>query len=167
MKNASIIALWLLVISGGILSGGAIYEAVVTLPLWFGSLPDSVTSWTRGSIQAPFFMVATQAWVLLSVAVFALSFAMPRPVRPWARIPGVIGAVIFVWTMVFFIPVLMKTQGNGGAGLSGEAITRYGLQWTHWNYLRVALLLGAWVVSIRALVIGSRPDAPSRVPGQL
>lgn len=165
-EPASIIALWLLVISGGVLSGGALYELVVTLPLWFGAVPDSVTAWEHGSIQAPFFMIVTNGWVLMSIAVFSLSFVMPHPVRLWARIPGVIGVVILIWTIAFFIPVLVKTQGNRGAGLSGDEITRYAVQWVHWNYVRLALLAGAWLVSIRALVMVSRREMSPRLRDQ-
>lgn len=158
MARASSIGLWLLVIFGGLLSGGALYELVVTLPLWFGALPASVTAWRHGVIQAPFFMIVTNGWALMSIVVFALSFAMPRPVRLWARIPGVLGVVTLVWTMVFFVPLLMKTQANRGAGLSGEEITRYATQWINWNYVRLGLVAGAWLASIRALVLASRSE---------
>lgn len=158
MARACDIGLWLLVIFGGLLSGGALYERVVTLPLWFGALPGSVTAWPHGSIQAPFFMVVTNGWALMSIVVFALSFAMPRPVRLWARIAGILGVVTLIWTMVFFVPLLVKTQANRGAGLSGEEITRYATQWIHWNYVRLMLVAGAWLASIRALVLASHRE---------
>ena len=67
---------------------------------------------------------------------------MPQPARPWARVAGVIGVGVMIWTATFFIPLLMKTQANRGAGLSGEEITRFTLQFVNWGLLRTAVAIG-------------------------
>ena len=136
--------------------GGSIYETVVVNPLWAGAPPASVTAWPYGSIQRKFFMVATPGWALLALVTFALSFSMPGPARFWARAAGVIGVGVMIWTTVFFIPRVTKTEGNRGAGLTGEEITRFTLQFVHWGYLRTALAFGGWLAAIRALILTSR-----------
>ena len=156
MERIAVIVLWSLVLMSGIMAGGSIFERVVISPLWAGALPESVTSWPHGPIQRPFFAVATPLWALLSLATFGLSFAMPAPARPWARVAGVIGVGVMIWTATFFIPLVMKTMANRGAGLSGEEITRFASQFVNWGILRTALLLGGWVAAIRALLITSR-----------
>lgn len=156
MEKLAVLVLWLLVIWAGILVGGSIYETVVVNPLWAGAPPTSVTAWPYGSIQAPFFKVATPGWALLSLTAVALSFAMPQAARLWARTAGVIGVGVMIWTVVYFIPRVTKTEGNRGAGLSDEEITRFTLQFVHWGYLRTLMALGAWLAALRALVIASR-----------
>jgi hypothetical protein len=156
MNNIGIVVLWSLVLVAGVLSGGSIYETVVLNPLWAGAPPTSVTSWPYGAVQARFFQVATPAWALLSVAAFAASFVMPRPARPWARVAGVIGAAVMIWTAVYFIPRVVATEGNRGAGLTPEQITRMTLEFVRWGYLRTALLFSAWVMALRALLLASR-----------
>ena len=155
-ETAAIIVLWALVLVAGVLSGGAIYETVVLNPLWAGAPPTSVTSWPHGAIQAKFFQVATPTWALLSVAAFAASYAMPGPARAWARVAGVIGALVMVWTIVYFVPRVVATEGNRGAGLSPQEITRLTLEFVRWGYLRTALLIAAWIMAIRALLLASR-----------
>jgi hypothetical protein len=156
MENIAIVVLWSLVVTAGILVGGSIYETVVVNPLWAGAPPTSVTSWPYGSIQAPFFRVATPGWALLSVAVFALSFAMPQAARPWARAAGIIGVVVMIWTVTYFIPRVVATEGNRGAGLTPEEITRMTHEFVRWGYLRTVIAAGGWLVALRALILASR-----------
>lgn len=156
MEKIAVLVLCLLVVVSGILVGGSIYETVVVNPLWAGAPPTSVTTWPYGSIQAPFFRVATPTWALLSLGAFVLSFAMPAAARLWARTAGVIGVGVMIWTIVYFIPRVTKTEGNRGAGLSDDEITRFTLQFIHWGYLRTLLALGGWLAALRALVIVSR-----------
>jgi hypothetical protein len=156
MQKLAVIVLLSLVITSGILVGGSIFERTVLSPLWAGSPPQSVINWPHGTVQRPFFMTVTPLWALLALATFALSFVMPQPARPWARIAGVIGVGVMIWTATFFIPLLMKTQANRGAGLSGEEITRLTLQFVNWGLLRTILAVGGWLAALRALILVSR-----------
>jgi hypothetical protein len=159
MKNIGYVVLWSLVIVSGILVGGSVFERVVLTPLWAGAPPASVMAWPYGTIQRPFFETVTPIWALLALATFVLSFAMPAQARPWARVAGVIGVAVMIWTVAFFIPLLMKTEANRGAGLSGEDITRYTLQFVNWGLLRTAIALAGWLAALRALVLVSRQSA--------
>ena len=113
-----------------------------------------VAVWTRSRRRSSGWRL--RWWALLSLATFALSFAMPAPARPWARVTGVIGVGVMIWTVTFFIPLVTKTEGNRGAGLTGEEITRFTLQFIRWGYLRTLVALGAWLAALRALVLASR-----------
>lgn len=156
MEKIAVMCLWCFVLAAGVLTGGAVYELVVTQPLWAGVPPMSVQEWTLGTIQKPFFEAMTPLWTLLGVASFGLSFVMPPAARPYARAIGGVCVVVMVATLAFFVPILMKTQATGGAGLSAEEITRLTQRFVHWNVLRVVLLAGTWLAGIRALIIASR-----------
>lgn len=156
MEKIAVIILWLLVVVCGILVGGSIFERVVLTPLWAGAPPASVTAWPHGAVQRPFFTVVTPGWALLSLAILALSFALPQPARVWARLAGAVGVGVMIWTVAYFVPRLMKTEEARGAGLSPEEITRLTLQFVNWGLLRTIVAFGGWLAALRALVLASR-----------
>ena len=149
------IAIWLFVLSAGILLGGSIFEGMVLTPLWAGSLPESVTAWPHGSIQARFFKIDSPLYGLFSLALIIASWRMPQPQRKWARVAGVSGVIVIVATFFFFLPILDKTESTRGAGLSGEEITRLVNQFTTWHWGRWALIIVSWVAGLRALSLSS------------
>ncbi|MFN7999529.1 MAG: anthrone oxygenase family protein [Acidobacteriota bacterium] len=154
-SNIIQIALWLFVMSAGILLGGSIFEGVVLTPLWAGALPESVIQWQYGSIQTKFFAIATPLYALFSVALTIASRWMPHQQRRWAFVAGLCGVFVVVVTFLFFVPILQKTQATRGAGLSGEEITRLVKQFTAWHWGRWAVIIGSWVAGLRALSLSS------------
>lgn len=156
LGRVSVVVLWLLVIASGILAGGSVLERVAIMPLWASSPPASVTAWTLGVIQKPFFEVATPAYAVLAIASLGLSFALPAPARPWARAAGLVGALLLVWTVVFFVPLLQKTMATGGAGLPAEEVTRLTERFVSWSWPRMGLLFAGWLAALRALTLASR-----------
>jgi hypothetical protein len=149
------VVLWLFVLSAGILTGGSIFEHTVLTPLWAGSPPESVTQWQYGSIQGRFFRIASPTYALFSLALVVASWWMPRQQRKWALAAGLSGIIVLVWTILFFLPILGKTQATQGAGLSGEEITRLVNQFKAWNWGRWAVLIGGWVAGLRAFSLSS------------
>ena len=153
------VVLWLFVLSAGILTGGSIFEHTVLTPLWAGSLPESVTQWPHGGIQGKFFRIATPIYALSSLILVIASWWMPQQRRKWALVAGLSGIVALVWTIVFFLPILGKTQATRGAGLSGEEITALVTQFKAWNWGRWAVLIGGWIAGLRAFSL--RPPKES------
>ncbi len=149
------VVLWLFVISAGIATGGSIFEHTVLTPLWAGSPPESVTQWQYGGIQGRFFRIASPIYALCSLALVAISWLMPRQQRKWALVAGLSGIIGMVSTILFFLPILGKTQATQGAGLSGEEITRLVNQFKMWHWGRWALLIGGWVAGLRALSLSA------------
>ena len=156
MDKIAVSLLWILVVAAGVLVGGSDFERMVVTPLWAGAPPLSVQSWTLGAIQRPFFTLATPLYALLSPMVLVGSFALPEDARPWARVAGVVGVLIMIWTMAYFVPILHKTEANRGAGLAPEEITRLVRGWVGWGLVRTLAAGAGWLVAIRALVLASR-----------
>jgi hypothetical protein len=151
-------ALWLFVLSASILTGGSIFEHVVLTPLWAGSPPESITQWPYGSIQGKFFMVVSPLYGLFSLALAGVSWWMPRRQQRWALVAGVSGILVIVATMLYFLPILAKTQSTRGAGLSGEEITRLVSQFIAWNWLRWAVMISGWIAGLRALSLSASSE---------
>jgi hypothetical protein len=157
-RSIAQIVLWLYVLSAGILLGGSIFEGVVLTPLWAGSLPESVTQWQYGGIQAKFFMIVTPLYALFSLALIIASWWMPRRQRKWALAAGLLGIIVIVATFLFFLPILEKTQVTRGAGLSGEEITRLVNQFITWHWARWAAITVGWIAGLRALSLSSSEE---------
>jgi len=156
MEKVSVVVLWSLIVVSGMVLGGSVFERLCLSPLWAGAPPESVTSWTLGVIQRPFFQAVVPLWTLLAVAAAALSPAMPSAARPWARAIAVVAVLVFVSTIAFFVPILEKTQANRGAGLPPEEITRLARQFVNWSLLRTIGVAGTCLAAIRALILASR-----------
>ena len=153
------IVLWLFVVSAGIVTGGSIFEHTVLTPLWAGSPPESVTQWPYGSVQGRFFRIASPTYALCSLGLLIVSWWMPRQQWKWAFAAGISGIIAMIWTILFFLPILRKTQGTQGAGLTGEEITALVTQFRAWNWGRWAILIGGWVAGLRAFSQSSSREA--------
>jgi len=152
---------WLYLLSLTILIGGGIFEHVVLTPLWAGSPPESVTEWRHGVVQGKFFSVASPLYGLFSLALIIASFWMPARQRTWALLAGTCGIAVVLTTVLFFIPILGKTQATQGAGLSGAEITRLTNQFVQWNYGRYVLMIGGWMAALRTITQSPpRPGEP-------
>jgi hypothetical protein len=153
------VILWLFILSAGIITGGSIFEGVVLTPLWSHALPDSVRQWPYGTIQSKFFAVVTPLYALLSLALLIASHWMAAQQRKWARVAGLFGLIVVIATFTFFFPILQKTEGAQGAGLSGEEITRLVNQFKTWHWGRWALLISSLLAGLRALSLSEKLSA--------
>jgi hypothetical protein len=133
--------------------GGGTFEHSVLTPIWAGATPESVTSWPHGVVQARFFGIVTPVIFLLSVTMLISTWWMAPRVRKWALIAGVFFVIIGISSAVFFVPILQKTIGTRGAGLSPEEITTLANNFVTWNWARWVLIIGAWAAGLRALVL--------------
>lgn len=144
------LTLWMFVVSAGLLTGGSIFEGVVLTPLWSHSLPESVRQWPYGTIQSKFFAFATPFYALSMITILIASRWMPAQQRRWSLIAGLCGLIVVIATFAFFFPILQKTEGAQGAGLSDDEITRLVHQFKTWHWGRWGLLLVGWLAGLRA-----------------
>lgn len=149
----SALLLWFLVVAAGMLTGGSIFERLVVTPLWAGTPPTSVTAWQHGMIQSRFFVWVTPAYALSSLTAVATSFALHGSARAWTQLAGGAGVLVIVWTALFFVPILRRTQASGGAGVEPAEISRLVRQFTKWGAWRTGLALAGWLCAIRALTL--------------
>jgi hypothetical protein len=154
---------WCFVLSAGVMCGGSIFEHVVVTPLWAGSPPESVRQWPHGGIQGSFFAIASSLYALLSIALAVASRWMPARQRSWALCAGLSGIIVVAITVLFFLPILDKTEVSRGAGLSDDEITRLVTDFKTWNWGRWALMIGGWIAALRALSLSHLAPANTRI----
>ena len=117
-----------------------------------------MTQWPYGGIQGKFFRIASPTYVFARAPGRIMVDAAPTAEMGFGR--GLSGIIAFVWTILFFLPILRKTQVTQGAGLSGEEITALVTQFRAWNWGRWAVLIGGWIAGLRASVSVHRKNRP-------
>jgi len=153
--------LWLFVIFVGIHIGAGVYEVFVITPLWAGMPPESVTGWNpvpQYAINpAKYWGIFSPVVALLTLALLIAAWLMPPVRRKWALVAGVCLFIVVLSTVLFFVPILIKTIGTRGSDFSSGEITTMVNQWVGWNWLRLAVMIVGWLAAIRALSISSAP----------
>ena len=154
--------LWLAVLVLGIHIGAAVYEMVVITPLWAGNPPASV----RGFNPVADFAIEPLSYkrpaiIVLAVTAFGLLSVGSRrgAGRAWSLLAGAIVLALAAATVLHAFPILRRTIGTNGAGLSDLQIVEHVNAWLLWSRVRVAGLALAWAAAVAALVqLYTRPE---------
>jgi hypothetical protein len=99
-------------------------------------------------------MVNTPLTGLLAFAALITGSKTRREHRQWRVAATVLALIVVISTFAWFVPNII-ILGQGGAGLSGEQITRLTNWWVRLNWVRVVFYLTAWLSGLRALTIPS------------
>jgi hypothetical protein len=150
--------LWLFILFQGLLTGGALFDALVLTPLWAGSPPQSVTTWSYGVIQGKFFVPIGTVGALFSLVLLFTARLTPPQCRRWAVIAAVCGLIVLLSELLFFIPIQMKIQATPGTGLSSEEIVNLANRFVLWHWLKLAVGLTALAAGLQALAKFNSPD---------
>lgn len=171
MKNkfsASQIILWLFVIALGISMGGGLYEGRVVEPLWASAVPDSVIGYYEHNVANPqfapnqggnFWIFVTPMSTLLTIATL-ISARWTRGLhRRWRVAAAGLAMVSQVFTFVWFVPNIMRLLGGDVLTMSRDEVSSLANLWLNLNWIRVALLMTAWLAAMRAMTIAPDDDA--------
>lgn len=144
----------------GIETGAASFVTVVVFPLWassaeaaIGWLPDSPYHLEEGD----FFMFASPLTFLTSIVTLAVAWRSPSPLRKWILIATIGFIIIFIWSVIYFIPI-QDTTFKGEAGLKLEkAVLESKLQtFVLLNYVRVVALYIIFGCALHAIRLAER-----------
>ena len=140
----------------GIETGAASFVTVVVFPIWASSA-EAARGWVPEMPyileEGDFFMYASSLSMLASIITLFAGWHAPSPLRKWILI-GTIGFIIvFVWSMLYFVPIQDTTlKGEASAKLSTEELEAKLSSFVHLNYVRLAMLyviLGAALQALR------------------
>jgi len=144
--------LWLFVINLGIAFGAGLYEARIAVPHWITSSPDLVRHWNAEAAREDdtgrrfWGFVTTVPLTLLTLANLIAAWRAPAPVRGWWLAAAIAAVADRVTTCAYFIPTMIRLMR---APDSPESVA-VAIQWAHLNYLRLAILLAAWLTALKA-----------------
>ncbi len=145
--------LWLFVINLGITFGGGLYEARISVPQWIGPGPSyrwNAEAARRADVGLKFWaFVTTGPLTLITLANLAAAWWTTGPERRWWLAAALAALADRVFTFAYFIPTMLKLMREDG--LAESQATSLALQWANLNYLRLAIVLVAWLAVLRAL----------------
>lgn len=151
--------LWLFVVVLGIGVGAGLYEAIVIMPLWSVSPPESVWEWhdllAADSPYAPragerFWIFVSPARALLALAVLVTALRVRVPHRAWQMAACLITLALFAIAVAWLIPVSAELFGSGSRQLSAVDVVSKAQTWVRLNYLFQVLGLAAFLAALRA-----------------
>ncbi len=161
------IFLWLFVIMLGIMIGGGLYEQLVVMPLWQSAPPDSVIAYYQHNLANPqhtlnqggrFWAIVAPLVSLLAIATLISGFRTRSEHRKWRIAGTVLTLIIMVFTAVWFIPNIIKLQGEGVMAMNADEVTSLTNWWVSLNWVRAILYLAAWLAALRALSIPPKAE---------
>jgi hypothetical protein len=150
------IALWALVIFLGVQTGAGIYETRVVVPLWSSAPPASVAAFLAQPLRPDsgrrlwIFLTPTTAVIAVVNLIVALMSTGPR--RPWWIAGAASGVAVLVATFAYFVPVLLSLPRMRELP-EGDATAKVKM-WVALNYVRAAVLVFAWIASLKAFSYG-------------
>jgi len=147
--------LWMFIINLGTAFGAGLYEHRIVVPMWLSSSPDGTTHWHADAVRRDdtgrrfWAFVTTIPLTLLTLANLAVASRASGDLRTWWLAAGLAALADRVFTFAYFIPTMIRLMNAPDSSASVATASR----WSHLNYLRHALVLGAWLAALRAFAL--------------
>jgi hypothetical protein len=147
----------LFIINLGVTFGAGLYEIKIMLPQWFTQSATSGYSINAEAMQQTdvgrrfWAFVTTGPLTLLALANLVVAWQSAHPRHDWWLAATFVILVERLSTFVFFIPTAIRFQ-NADARPVANASRRV-QTWLRLNYIRLALTLVAWLLTLKTLSI--------------
>ena len=147
--------LWLFVINLGIAFGAGLYEHRIVVGRWLISSHEAGAHWNGDAARQDdtgrrfWAFVTTVPLTLLTLANLFAAWRTSSAVRSWWLAAGLAALVDRVLTFSYFIPTMVGLMGATDSSESVAVATR----WWNLNYLRHAIVLAAWLASLRTFAL--------------
>jgi len=153
--TTSTIVLWLFVMNLGIALGAGLYEHRIVVSNWISSSPGSGGHWNPDAARRDdtgrrfWAFVTTAPLTLLTLANLFAAWRTSGAVRGWWLAAALVALADRAFTFSYFIPTMVGLMGLPDSPESVAVATR----WWNLNYLRHAILLAAWLASLRTFAL--------------
>ncbi|MGE4053417.1 MAG: DUF1772 domain-containing protein [Vicinamibacterales bacterium] len=154
-SRTSRVVLWLFVLNLGIVFGAGIYEHRIVVSRWMGLALESGVHWNAEAARADdtglrfWVLVSTISLTLLTLANLFAAWRSSGALRRWWLAAGFMALADRLFTFAYFIPAMVWLMAAPESPESIAAATRW---WTL-NYLRHAIVLAAWLASLKAFAL--------------
>jgi hypothetical protein len=148
-------ALWLFVIDLGIAFGAGLYEHRIVLPRWITSSPEAGNGWNAAAARRDdtgrkfWAFVTTLPLTLLTLANLFAAWNAHGAIRAWWLAAALVALVDRALTFSYFIPTMIRLMAAPDSANSAATAGR----WRDLNYLRHAIVLVAWLASLKTFAL--------------
>jgi hypothetical protein len=146
--------LWLFVINLGIAFGAGLYEHRIVVSRWVSS-GESGARWNAEAARIDdtgrrfWAFASTIPLTLLTLANLFAAWRASGAVRGWWLAAALAAFADRAFTFSYFIPTMVGLMSAPDSPESAAAATR----WSNLNYLRHAIVLAAWLASLRTFAL--------------
>lgn len=135
----------------GIYMGGGIFETLILTPLWANS-PEIARNWNISA--AIFFLPVANLTTLLGLVTLIIGWNSPPPLRFWLRLSTILLLIMFVLTLVYFVPERAALVGQEATqNLSDAEILSRASLWIKLNYVRFTIAFVIYFAAFKALIL--------------
>ena len=144
--------LWLFVINLGTAFGAGLYEHRIVVGRWLTSSHDSIAHWNADAARRDdtgrrfWAFVTTIPLTALTLASLFAAWRGDGAYSDWWLAAALAALVDRAFTFSYFIPTMVRLMR---APDSPESVA-VAMRWRNLNYLRHAIVLAAWLMSLRA-----------------
>jgi len=154
--------LWLSVFAWGIGAGAKLYDLIVVAGAWSASPPESLSLMPYGAhypvMPGQFFAPTSGATLIGGVRALICGWRTPASYRVWLFSSAILILALWIFTITAFWPsnhALFVAASAPPLTAEGHAeLIRRAQQWIALDWCRVAIMLGGFISSVRAI---SRP----------
>lgn len=152
------LVLWLFVVNLGLVFGAGVYEQRIVAPRWLVRRSGEAPRWDGAAARLDdvgrrfWGFAATLPFTILTIASLALAWGAGTASHAWWLAAASIAAVERLATAGYFIPVMVRLMRKAGH----PDDVAMALRWSRLNALRHALVLAAWLASLRAFELAGR-----------
>jgi len=146
----SILLLWLFILNLGIAFGAGLYEHRIVVTRWLSGGRWNAEAANQDDTGRRFWgFVTTGPLTLLTIANLIVAWNAADPLRAWWLAAGGAALGDRVLTFGYFIPTMIRLMRMPDSPQSRATAAR----WLRVNYLRHALVLAAWLLSLQAFAL--------------
>jgi hypothetical protein len=154
-ESTSTIVLWLFVINLGIAFGAGVYEHRIVVSRWIAASPETGAHWNAGAARQDdtgrkfWAFVSTLPLTLLTLVNLFAAWGAAGPLRAWWLAAALAALADRAFTFVYFIPTMVGLM----RAPDSPASVAVAIRWWTLNYLRHAIVLAAWLASLKAFAV--------------
>jgi len=153
-STMSTAVLWLFVMNLGIALGAGLYEHRIVVSRWI-SAGESGAHWNAEAARQDdtgrrfWAFVTTLPLTLLTLANLLAAWRSSGAVRAWWMAAALAAFADRAFTFSYFIPTMVGLMRAPDSPVAAAAAIR----WAHFNYVRHAIVVAAWLASLRAFAL--------------
>jgi hypothetical protein len=144
---------WLLAVMLGLQTGAGLYETRVLVPLWANAPPQSVVAYFTNPMRPDsgrrFWIMLTPTVGIVSLVNLIAAWQSTGPRRAWWLGSSAASVLVVAATFGYFVPALLRLARADER--SAAEVVRAVRWWVKLNWVRAAVLTGAWLAALRAL----------------
>jgi hypothetical protein len=150
--------LFALAVVAGVQTGGVLFDTLVNDPVWSDSVA-AARGWDEDIDTGRFYIVFTNALLVLAIVTLVVGWRSPRPVRGWLRWATGLFIVAVITTLVYFLPELQEIRGASAEAIPDDELRDRIQRWSRLDTVRELGIVAGFILTLRAVGLSHAAQA--------